>query len=189
MAHMTRIGLVAAVLALGAIAAGCGGSDAPEVAELPTVPQVTETAATTGTAEPGDAQDILVEFTGCLREQGLDIPDPDFTASPVEARKSIEAAGIDLDDPAVQEKIDACRPILLGILQTLSPEQIQGYREAFVAYAQCMRSSGLDVPDPDFTRGLDLFGGSIDPDDPAFAEADAECRKVFDDSPNPFEES
>jgi len=130
-----------------------------------------------------------VAFTGCLRDQGLDIPDPDFTASPVEARKSVEAAGIDLDDPAVQEKIDACRPILLGILQTLSPEQIQGYRESFVAYAQCMRSSGLDVPDPDFTQGLDLFGGAIDPDDPAFAEADAECRKVFDDAPNPFEGS
>lgn len=180
-----------ALAALAVLLAGCGGSSEPEVAQLDS--QAASTAADTSSAETAttaqDARDLLVEFTGCVRDQGVNIPDPDFNASPVEVRKRLEKAGIDPEDPKFQDAIDACQPILLGILQTLSTEEIQGFRDSLLAYARCMRDEGVNLPDPDFTRGLDIFGGAIDPTDPAFDKADEKCGPILADAPNPFEGS
>ena len=50
-----------------------------------------------------------------------------------------------------------------------------------------MRSHGIDLPDPDFSRGLgSLFGGAIDTSTPAFEAANKECRKLFQSLRNPF---
>jgi hypothetical protein len=181
--------LIVAVAALLATVAGCGGgSSEPEVADLPA--QAETDASATGTAPSGarDPQDILVDFTRCLREQGVDVPDPDFNASPEEARKRLEEAGIDLDDPRVQKAFQTCQPLLLGILQSLTPEQVQAFRDAIVDYARCMREHGVDLPDPDFSGGLNIFGDAVDPTDPAFQAANEECSKIFRDIPNPFAE-
>jgi hypothetical protein len=183
------IALVVAAVALVAAAAACGGSDdEPEVAALPAAADTgePETGATTDVAR--DPRDILVDFTRCLREEGVDVPDPDFDAAPGEARQRLEEAGVDLDDPRVQEAVQTCQPLLAGILQSLSPEQIQGFRDAIVEYAKCMREQGIDLPDPDFSGGFDIFGGAADPSDPAFQAANEVCSDVFSDLENPFAE-
>jgi hypothetical protein len=179
--------LVAGTLA--ATAAACGGSnDEPEVAELPAAADTGEPETGATTEASRDPRDILVDFTRCLREEGIDVPDPDFEAAPGEARDRLEEAGIDLDDPQVQEAVQTCQPLLAGILQSFSPEQIQAFRDAFVEYAQCMRDQGIDLPDPDFSGGLDIFGGEIDPSDPAVQAANEVCSEVFGDLTNPFAE-
>jgi hypothetical protein len=183
---------IACVLAAGvlaAAAAACGGSDdEPEVADLPTVADTGEPESGATTEGARDPRDILVDFTRCLREEGVDVPDPDFEAAPGEARERLEEAGIDLDDPRVQEAVQTCQPLLAGILQSLSPEQIQGFRDAIVEYAECMREQGIDLPDPDFSGGFDIFGGEADPSDPAFQAANEVCSDVFGDLTNPFAE-
>ena len=185
-----RTALFVVVAVLAATAAGCGGSnDEPQVADLPAQANTETAAPETTPSAARDPRDILVDFTGCLREQGVDVPDPDFNATPDEARKRLEEAGIDLDDPHVQEAIRTCQPLLLGILQSLSPEQVQAFRDAIVDYARCMREHGVDLPDPDFSGGLDIFGGAADPSDPAFQAANEECSKIFRDIPNPFADS
>jgi hypothetical protein len=183
------IALVLAAAVLAVAAAACGGSDdEPEVAELPAAADTgePENGATTDAAR--DPRDILVDFTRCLREEGVDVPDPDFEADPAEAREQLEEAGIDLDDPRVQEAVQTCQPLLGGILQSLTPEQVQAFRDAIVEYAECMREHGIDLPDPDFSGGLDIFGGAVDPSDPAFQEANEECSEIFGDLTNPFAE-
>jgi hypothetical protein len=184
------IALLPAFAVLAAAAAGCGGSGSePEVAELPEAAETAQVeGATTTTAAPRDPRDALVDFTRCLREQGIDIPDPDFDATPAEVRERLREAGIDVDDPRLQAAVRVCQPLLVGILQSLSPEQVQAFRDAFVEYARCMREQGVDLPDPDFSGGFDIFGGAVDPDDPAFQAANEECARIFRELANPFEE-
>lgn len=179
--------LAAAVLAVSA--AACGGVDSePEVAELPAAADTGEPETGATTDAPRDPRDILVDFTRCLREEGVDVPDPDFEAAPGEARERLEEAGIDLDDPRVQEAVETCQPLLAGILQSLSPDQVQAFRDAIVEYARCMREQGVDLPDPDFSGGFDIFGGAADPSDPAFRAANEACSGIFSDLTNPFAE-
>ena len=54
-------------------------------------------------------------------------------------------------------------------------------QEAMLAFAQCMRDHGIDMPDPQFNEdgGATLQGGpggAIDPDDPDFQAAEEACR-------------
>jgi hypothetical protein len=183
------IAFVLASGVLAASAAACGGSDdEPEVAALPAATETGEAPTGATTEAVRDPRDILVDFTRCLREEGVDVPDPDFEAAPGEARERLEEAGIDLDDPHVQEAVQTCQPLLAGILQSFSPEQIQAFRDAIVEYAECMREQGIDLPDPDFTEGFDIFGGAADPSDPAFQAANQVCSDVFSDLANPFAE-
>ena len=53
--------------------------------------------------------------------------------------------------------------------------------EAMLAFAQCMRDHGIDMPDPQFNEdgGATIQagpGGAIDPDDPDFQAAEEACR-------------
>ena len=179
--------LAAALLATAAVlvASACGGSDDDESDGVASLPAATAPATTAATQE--DARDLLVAFTRCLREEGLDVPDPDFSLSPEEAREQFRDSGIDFEDPAVQEAVAACRPLLAGILQAFSPEQIEAFRDAAVEWADCMRDRGIDVPDPDFTAPLGRIFGELDEDDPDFRAANEACDDVFEDLGNPFE--
>jgi hypothetical protein len=184
------IALLLALATLGVAAAACGGSGSdPEVAQLPAESEAAPPSTATTPSGSKDPRDILVDFTRCLRDQGVDVPDPDFGATPGEAQERLREAGVDLDDPRVQAAIRTCQPLLLGILQTLTPEQVQAFRDAIVDYARCMREHGVDLPDPDFSKGLQLFGGSVDQSDPAFRAANEECAKIFQGLGDPFAES
>jgi len=57
-------------------------------------------------------EDRLVEFAACMREQGFDLPDPDFSGGfPGEGDGPPQGGpfgDIDTDDPAFQRAYDAC---------------------------------------------------------------------------------
>jgi hypothetical protein len=59
-------------------------------------------------------------------------------------------------------------------------------REAFLAYAQCMRDNGIDMPDPDFSggRGGGLFSAlrGVDPSSPTFQTAMEACQPILADA-------
>jgi hypothetical protein len=64
----------------------------------------------------------------------------------------------------------------------LSPAQQAQFRQAFVKWAECMRSHGVNVPDPTST-GTGGFGlrralGSIDRNSPAFQSANTACASL-----------
>jgi len=59
--------------------------------------------------------------------------------------------------------------------------------EALLAFAQCMRDNGFDLPDPNFSN-FDLAGGvgpfgEIDPTEPDFEEALEACQDIFANLP------
>ena len=125
--RLGRCAIVVLLLAVVLVAAACGSSsDEPEpvVAELPA--EAPPAASDPGAAdEERDARDILVAFTQCLRDEGFDVPDPDFSASAAETQRRLTERGIDTDDPAFDAAVTTCEPELNGILQAFSVEELQ----------------------------------------------------------------
>lgn len=63
-------------------------------------------------------QDQLVAFSGCMREHGFDMPDPDFSGLEETGRLYPQ---FDLDDPDFDAAFDACRDVLPGIPGIANP--------------------------------------------------------------------
>ena len=70
-----------------------------------------------GSIDRAEIEDTLYEFAVCMREQGIDVPDPDFSSL-----LSGEGGGggnpfgdaFDRDDPATLAAIEACRDVFGG---------------------------------------------------------------------------
>ncbi|MFH1331320.1 MAG: hypothetical protein ABIJ48_11785 [Actinomycetota bacterium] len=108
------------LLALAALTAGCGGrADAGGVATLEGTAN-TPTVAERAEGSEVDLEEALLAFAACMREHGLDLPDPDFTVDGVAGMgRGGPFPGIGLEvfqDPAFQEANEACRGVFAGLL-------------------------------------------------------------------------
>jgi hypothetical protein len=179
--------ILCSVLALAACGGSADGDDAA-VASLGGSSTETETETTTTSDDP---QELLLDYTECMRDEGVDIPDPDFSGDGGGGKILIGPGGIDPDDPDFQDAQEKCAPMLEGLRRSFDPEAREAFQEAALEFAQCMRDHGIDVPDPDFSgpapgRGkgdgaLGRFG--VDPDDPDFQEAREACDEALADLP------
>ncbi|HEX3736821.1 MAG TPA: hypothetical protein VHV53_04700 [Solirubrobacterales bacterium] len=145
--------------------------------------------------EQASREEAQLEFTECMREHGVDVPDPKpgqrgimlgaVKGGPGGAGKS--TSGINPEDPATKEALKACESKLPDLGAEMSPEQEEQFKEAALAFSECMRDHGVDVPDPQFTgKGkvtMKIGGGKggIDPNSPAFQEAQEACRSKLPD--------
>lgn len=177
-------GAAASVLALAA----CGGSSSSgaEVAKLDDARTATGGAAATAAA-PADFEEAVLAFTRCLREEGLDVDDPDFTAGV----GGLFRGQLDPSDPDVEAAMEECRPLMEAARPQLGGESREALEDAFLEYARCMRDEGIDMPDPDFSGGGGPGGGGffegLDRDDPDFQAADGVCRDMLQDAlPEPL---
>jgi hypothetical protein len=165
-----KILIAGGVLALAA--AGCGS--APSSAGVASV----KTASPAPTASPSpsastDKAEQGRKFAACLRENGLDVPDPDpngegmFQALP----KS------ELNSGKVQKALQACRSVApVRDAKELSPADQDKMRQ----FAACMRENGIDLPDPDFSGKTNQnLAKSFRLDDPDFKKAYEVCRAKF----------
>ena len=163
-----RLGVVAALVLM--LAAGCGsGDEEPGVATAGGAAQ----SATTPAPDATDRQAALRDFAQCMRDNGVDMPDP----GPGTGGLGTLAQTMDSDDPVVQAAFEACQSRLPngGEPPQLNPEQVEIYR----AFAECMRDNGVDLPDPapDGTLQLgSLLSSGLNPDDPVFQAALNACR-------------
>ncbi|MEA1903641.1 MAG: hypothetical protein U9N56_08965 [Actinomycetota bacterium] len=64
--------------------------------------------------DESEFQDNFLEFAECMREQGIDMPDPDFSGGFGPGQGGGLFGNFDLDDPAFQEAADECRSIFEG---------------------------------------------------------------------------
>jgi hypothetical protein len=80
-----------------------------------------------------------------------------------------------------------CRHYLEGVALRFASVDRTDLEDRLLAYAQCMRGQGFDLPDPDFSGSSGRMGlGSIFPgvgvevfQDPAFEEANHVCQDIF----------
>jgi hypothetical protein len=179
--HLPRAGLgwalPAVVLSLTLLAAGCGGSggDNDGVASLRG-----SNGTTTTTNGGADREQALLDFSRCMREQGVPIQDPQVDSQGNLRLQPAQGGLGDVDQATLDKAREACQEHLEGVTQGFTPEDQTRMEDSLVKYASCMRQNGYDMPDPDFSQGQGAvrgFFGSLDQDDPAYKKAHEACKQ------------
>lgn len=220
---MKRPHLTIMIAAAGLLAASCGASDGSAdttstddpgeiviegaTSTAPAADSTTEAAEETGGADAATSQgeeELALAFAQCMRDEGIDWPDP-TTAADGSIDITGGAAGpdgnsdIDPQSTEVSTAFDVCGPMIEGA--SFLPGDGDGFdaesQDRFLEFAQCLRDQGLDVEDPDFSElgaggrpggggGGGLFGENFDPQDPANADALEACQDLFAGGPGAF---
>jgi hypothetical protein len=169
--------LTVAVLGLGlALAlAACGGSpDGDPVASL-SGDNATGTTAGAAKTPSKDPQQAALDFARCMREHGIDMPDPEVDEQG-RIRSRVGGPGGARPDPKKLEAAQqACGSLMGG--GDGDPQLDPAERDAMVAFARCMREHGIDMPDPT-GDGLMLRRegeNGPDPESEKFQEAERAC--------------
>ncbi len=168
------VALAALALTLALALSACGGGGGGGEADRQRGGSQDE-AAERGSKDP---QEAMLAFARCMREQGVDLPDP----QPGERGFAIEvdpggaSAPFDAD---FREAEKQCRKHLGNAKPPeLSEDDERELREAALKHARCMREEGIDMPDPEVDGGgVRIEPGSIDPQDPQFRKAQKQCDK------------
>ncbi|HEX8105910.1 MAG TPA: hypothetical protein VF533_25055 [Solirubrobacteraceae bacterium] len=147
------------------------------------------TLAGCGSDKPAAAKDAegralagALKFARCMREQGLDFPDPQVgERGMIRIGPGPGGRGPSPEDPKTQAAQKVCgKHLAQGGGPVADPETRARLQDAFVAYAACMRRNGVDVPDPQPGTGAILVkpgdAGAPDLASPKFKAADGECH-------------
>jgi hypothetical protein len=180
-----KLGLAATVgaiaVALTFVLAACGGSSESEgVASLPDTTGTTDGSqgSDDGGSSQTDPRDAALAFAQCMRERGVDVPDPDASGGLQQTTRPGEEA-------EVERAQRACLPLLRNAGTQLTEDQQSVMQEAQLAFAKCMREHGVDYPDPKFGEGgrveqrQSAGEGGMNPDDPKFREAQRACEPIL----------
>jgi hypothetical protein len=154
------------VLAFALAACGNPGGNGSKVASIsdPAKPSNQQNASDNRSDE-----DKIRDFTKCMREHGVDLPEPSSAPKAGGGGEGGGGGGIVIQGAGPdKEKIDkaneACRPLLPngGKPPKLDAKQLDEMRKM----AQCMREHGVNMPDPDPNNpGMGIGPDSgVDPD-------------------------
>lgn len=193
---MKKIRIALAAVAMAGMLAACGssadnGSDSGDdgVASLgstTTSPDGDEQSTETSV----DPEEAMLAYTECMRDEGIDMPDPVFvdegdgkTGGAI-AISSDDAEGgdgpsIDFDSDEFKAAEEKCKPLMddaVGSME-VDPEQQAEMREQMLEFAQCMRDQGIDFPDPEFgDNGMVTMG--VGPGEDGEQPTEAEQEKM-----------
>jgi hypothetical protein len=140
-----------------------------------------------GGTSPEDFEDQALEFSQCMRENGVpDYPDPEFNGDGGMTMERSAGPGDSNDFEAEQKAMKACEDKMPRGGGNFSEEDRAEMQDRFLEYAKCMREHGIDMPDPDFSGngGAFVVGGGpdgVNPNDPDFKEADEACNDKLGD--------
>jgi hypothetical protein len=133
-------------------------------------------------AEEIDGEQAILDFVSCLRDNGLDIPDPQFGPEGPRFADPAVMASIDFRSSEFLDAMTACEELLAALQPEIDPEQQAEQNEQLLEFAVCMRGEGIDFPDPDPVRGLTIgsMRGAdgelvVDVFSPAFQRASEVC--------------
>ena len=172
--------LAALVLVLALASCGGEGSD-PQVASLGGTTTTTDSDG--AASEEKDPEEALLAYARCMREHGVDVPDPQTEGSGRTTFRVMRPRG---NEQKFREAQEACGKHLENARpRDLSPEEEQELREAMLAFAECMREHGVDIPDPQFGEGggAGLRLRNVNPNNPRFREAEEACRDKLPERP------
>jgi hypothetical protein len=148
--------------------------------------------ATLNSASPGasaapsaslNPQDALLAYARCMREHGIDMPDPQFDETNGNFQVQIGVNGSKVDKQKMEAAEQACHHFMDGVAFGGNGGQIdQETQDALLAFAACMREHGIDFPDPQFEDGGRVKvggpaqGPGFDPETQDFKDAQEACR-------------
>jgi hypothetical protein len=165
---------IALVVALCFALAACGSSSSP-----------TKTATTlagggAGESAPSAAvQQARVKAAGCMRAQGIDIPDPGATRagilSLVRKLATYPQAKVTAAEQACASEIRQAFPQAASLTPAQQAARVREVR----VFAACMRARGVSFPDPSSaTAGGSFLAAlqAVNTNSPAFKSAVTPCR-------------
>ncbi|WP_116952604.1 hypothetical protein [Jiangella endophytica] len=159
----TRLLPVIALLLTAALTA-CGSDDGDDGGD------VSAAGTSGGETDPEQAE---LDFYECMRENGVDLPDPDPGQPGIQLQ-------LPQGDPDAQAAMEECRSLLPngGDLQEVDGDALESLR----AFTECMRENGIDMPDPAADGGLSMPEG-VDPQSAEFQAAMTTCQPELDGAP------
>lgn len=168
-------------LSLLTLLAACGGddSDGSAVASLDDV----ATTTTAGASDPSDETAIdeaaVLEFAACMRDGGIDFPDPVVDADGNVGFDLLALRDLaDVDESELEAAFEPCAPLLEGVSFGFEDIFDAEFQDELLDFSVCMRANGFDMPDPDFsnlTTNGQLYP-EFDLDDPDFETAFEACQ-------------
>jgi hypothetical protein len=133
-----------------------------------------------GESEESTADDqtsASLAFSECMRDNGVDVPDPEADGSVALGPDS----GIDPQSPEFQEAQQACASFLEDVIPAAGSAEEAQVNEQLLEFTRCMRDEGIDMPDPQGGGGIAALANSgIDPQDPVVREAMETCQYALD---------
>ncbi len=184
-----RTSLLLLTFALAAACSAPTGGDAvdDDVASLDSG-AASEAPDEDSSAAPTDPQEAMLAFAECMRDHGIDMPDPQVAGEGEGGFAIVGESPGPGEGPADREDFEAaeeaCRPIMENVIEALpepDPEQMAAMREYELAVTECVREHGLDIPDPEFQGGgvtMEIPEG-IDMEE--LQAAQEECREGLGD--------
>ncbi|MYW03626.1 hypothetical protein [Streptomyces sp. SID3343] len=159
------------VLMLSACSSGDSDKKKDEVASLG------DKKGATGSGAPKEAaagaKGDMVKYAGCMREHGIDMPDPQADGSMMAQALPAADAGAEMEK--MQKASEDCTKWLPngGVV---SEKEKAEQREKGLKFARCMREHGIDMPDPD-PEGLNALGLDAGADQTKMNEAMKACSE------------
>ena len=131
------------ILAFVAVFAACtiGGEESQGVVTIES------TTVTTVVDEETTFEEGVLEFAQCMREEGINFPDPTFD---IDGNPQFDNLEIE-NEEEFESAFENCEDILRNALPEqfdLDPEVEAALVDASLEFSQCMRDQGIDFPDP-----------------------------------------
>jgi hypothetical protein len=169
----------ALALALGVAACGGGGGSSAGVASLSGSNKPTATT-TAGPSSKQDMQQAALAFARCMRQHGIDMPDPKFDGNRVTQEVRGGPGDKGPNDPKFKAAQQACNKYMPNGGQPTRPSPQE--QQQMLAFARCMREHGIDMPDPNPNGGGIVVNGGNGrkgpkPDDAKFKAAEQACQQ------------
>jgi hypothetical protein len=132
-------------------------------------------------------EDARLEFVKCMRDHGVEADaetDGDNFSVSIGGAGGVKGAGPGEGDDKMDAAMEACKDKMPRFGEDLSPEERAKLDDALLEFAKCMRSHGVDMPDPSEGGFVQIRKGSgagtaasgPDPEDPEFKAAEKACE-------------
>ena len=108
---------------------------------------IESTTATTIVDEEITFEEGVLDFAQCMREEGINFPDPTFD---IDGNPQFDNLEIE-NEEEFENAFENCEDILRNALPEqfdLDPEVEAALVDASLEFSQCMRDEGIDFPDP-----------------------------------------
>jgi len=149
---MKKMTALACVAGLALVLSGC--SNKTEDSGIANVGDAKDTSTAGATAAAGSAEDQALAFAQCMRDNGVDFPDPtvdaDGNPSFADAFGKSQDGGFNPGDTSFRDAMTACGDLAKGLQMGLGGGgnfDQSAISEALYSYTQCLRDAGLDVGD------------------------------------------
>jgi hypothetical protein len=152
--------LTAVLLVLAACGSDQQGDDVASVGN-----KGPSASASAGSDVPADARQRALAYAKCMRDNGMEMPDPPADGGGVGAMPAVQG---DPNDPKVAKALEACQKYAGGSTGA-DPNDPEAAKRR-LAFAKCMREHGVDIPD-DPMKGM-----TLDMSDPKAKQAMEACQ-------------